>query len=133
MFRVLIKLAIVALIINGAWRVGTSYWRFYQFEDAAQEIAQFGERKSEKALCGEVLEKGSSLEIPLAPAEVNVRRGSSPVFNCEAGFQRGVGPGAPSASMKIFVDARYTESLQLLPGYRYPWEFTSSVSAWARP
>ena len=44
MFRIVIRLAIAALVINAAWRVGTVYWRFYQFEDRLQEIAQFGER-----------------------------------------------------------------------------------------
>jgi predicted ATPase with chaperone activity len=51
MLRVLIKIALAALLITGAWRVGSTFLRYYQFEDALQEVAQFGDRQSERQLC----------------------------------------------------------------------------------
>jgi hypothetical protein len=134
MFRVLIKLAIAALVIHAAWRVGSTYLRFYQFEDALQELAQFGEQRTDKQLCAQAKEKAVNLDIPLSAESMTIRRGSNPVFNCETGFAGGVAPGAGYvSSAKIFIDARYTEDLRVLPGYRYPWEFKPSVNAWIRP
>lgn len=133
MFRTLIKLAITALVIHAAWRVGSSYWRFYQFEDALQELAQFGEQKADKQLCAQAMEKAANLDVPITADAVSIRRGSNPAFNCETGFQRAVPAALTAPVAKIFIDAHYEEPLVLFPGYRYPWEFKSSVSAWVRP
>lgn len=133
MFRVLIKLAIAALVINAVWRVGSTYMRYYQFEDALQELAQFGETRSDKQLCGQALEKAVNLEVPVNADAITIRRGANPMYNCEKGFQGAVAPVVTTASAKIFIDAAYTDVLQPLPGYRVNWEFKPSVSAWVRP
>ncbi len=131
--RVVIKLLIAALVLHGVFRVGSAYWRYYQFEDTLQEIAQFGERRTDKQLCGQALEKAVALEIPVAAQGVAIRRGGNPWFNCASGFQATRGGAADSATTKIFIEARYTEGLQVFPGYMYPWEFKPSVNAWIRP
>jgi hypothetical protein len=132
MFRVLVKLAIVALVLNGAWRVGSVYLRYYQFEDALQELAQFGETRSDKLLCSQAMEKAANLDVPIVAEALTIRRGANPAFNCAKGFEGGVGPTSTSAS-KIFIDASYTDVLKPLPGYRLNWDFKPSVSAWIRP
>ncbi len=133
--RVIVKLLIAALILHGVFRVGVSYWHYYQFEDALQEIAQFGERRSDRQLCAQALESASSLDIDIAADGVAIRRGGNPWFNCLNGFQQlGGGPGVTdSAAAKIFIEAHYAEGLRVLPGYSYPWEFKPSVMAWVRP
>lgn len=134
MLRVLIKLAITALVLHAAWRVGSAYWRFYQFEDALQELAQFGERRPDKQLCGQAMEKAANLDIPIAADALTIRRGSNPGFNCDSGFQGGAANAPMAASgAKIFIDGHYTDNVLLLPGYRRPWDFKPSVSAWVRP
>lgn len=132
MFRVLIKIAVAALLIHGAWRVGGSFWRYYQFEDALQEVAQFGDRQTERQLCTQAMERAGTLNVPIAADSVSVRRGTNPAFNCEAGFReaRHVAGGVPS---KIYIDAAYRDEFQFLPGFRYPWDFTVQVSAFVRP
>jgi hypothetical protein len=132
MFRLLIKLAIVGLVLNGAWRVGSTYLRFYQFQDALQELAQFGESRGDKQLCGQAMEKAANLDVPIAAGAITIRRGSNPVYNCEKGFEGGVAPPATGAA-KIFIDAAYTDVMQPFPGYRVSWEFKPSASVWIRP
>ena len=132
MFRVLIKLVIAALVINATWRVGSTYLRYYQFEDALQELAQFGETRGDKQLCGQAMEKAINLEVPITSDALNIRRGANPIYNCEKGFEGGVAPPATGAA-KIFIDAAYTDVMQPFPGYRLNWEFKPSVSAWVRP
>ncbi len=132
MFRLLIKLAIAALVLNAAWRVGSTYLRYYQFEDALQELAQFGETRTDKQLCSQAMEKAANLDVPITAEAVTIRRGSNPVFNCDKGFEGGVMPSARGTA-KIFIDAVYVDQLRPLPGYRLDWEFKPSVSAWVRP
>lgn len=132
MFRILVKLAIAALLVNAAWRVGNVYWRFYQFEDRLQEIAQFGERKGDKELCGQAMEAATNADVPVAEESVTVRRGTNPTFNCAKGFTATV-RASSELPAKIFIDATYTDVLPLLPGYRYSWEMTASANAWVRP
>jgi hypothetical protein len=132
MFRVLIKLALAALVINAAWRVGSTYLRYYQFEDALQELAQFGETRSDKQLCAQAMEKVANLDVPITAGGITIRRGANPMFNCEKGYEGGVVPPATAAA-KIFIEAVYTDVMQPFPGYRVNWEFKPSVSAWVRP
>jgi hypothetical protein len=132
MFRILIKLAIAALVINAAWRVGSTYLRYYQFEDALQELAQFGDTRKDRQLCDQAMEKAANLEVPVTADAISIRRGSNPGYNCEKGFQGTTVP-VTVGSAKIFIDAAYTDVLQPLPGYRINWEFKPSVSAWVRP
>jgi hypothetical protein len=131
MVRFVIKLAVVALIVHAAIRVGTTYWRFYQFEDALQELAQFGDQRPDKQLCSQAMDKAANLEVPIAADALTIRRGANPPFNCETGFQGAM--TSAGGSGKIFIDGHYREDLVLLPGYRYPWDFTPSVNAWVRP
>jgi hypothetical protein len=132
MLRVVIKLAITALVINAAWRVGSTYWRYYQFEDTLQELAQFGETRTDKMLCAQAMEKATNLDVPIAADALTIRRGANPVFNCEKGFAGGVA-GPPGGTAKIFIDGTYTDNMKVFPGYTLAWEFKPSVSAWVRP
>jgi hypothetical protein len=132
MFRVLLKLAIVALVLNAAWQVGSTYLRFYQFQDALQELAQFGESRGDKQLCTQAMEHAANLEVPITAGGISIRRGSNPAFNCEKGFEGGVAPASTSAA-KIFIDAVYTDVMRPIPGSRVNWEFKPSADAWVRP
>jgi hypothetical protein len=132
MFRVLIKIVIALLFVNAAFRAGTAYWRFYQFEDALQELAQFGETRADRQLCAQAVEKAALLEIPITAEALTIRRGNNPVFNCETGFQGAV-PANAGQAPKIFIEGTYKEDLKLLPGYKLVWDFQPSVSAWVRP
>jgi hypothetical protein len=132
MFRVVIKLALVALVLNAAWQVGSTYLRYYQFQDALQELAQFGESRSDKQLCTQAMEQAVNLEVPITAAAISIRRGANPSFNCDKGYEGGVAPAATSAA-KIFIDAVYTDVMRPIPGYRVNWEFKPSADAWVRP
>ena len=107
----LIKLAIVALIVHAAWRAGSAYWVFYHFEDAIQEVAQFGGGSTDEELRAKVMKTATDMEVPLRSDGIEIRK----------------------TQAKLFIDATYDTRLQLLPRYYYPWTFKASVSAWIRP
>ena len=103
--KAIVKLIIAALVVHATWRAGNVYLRYYQFKDNVQQAAQFSDRRSEAELRERVMSLAEEHEIPLAPAALRVRR----------------------VENHTYIDAAYTERIELLPRYFYPWDFTVSV------
>ena len=59
MIKLIIKLAIAALIANAAWRLGSSYLAFYKFQDAVKESVLFGSDKTVDQLRSRTMELAS--------------------------------------------------------------------------
>jgi hypothetical protein len=106
LFKLLVKLALAALIANAAWRLGSAYVTFYRFKDAVAETAQFGNQRSKAELQQRVLELASQYDIPLAADAVSVRRDD------------------PNHTI---IDGSYTQPVNVLPGYRYLCPFVWHV------
>jgi hypothetical protein len=131
MIAKLIKIAIAALVLHGAWRMGSAHWTFYQYEDRLTQVAQFGDRKKDQELCREAADVAALLHLPVATEGVRVRRGGNPAFICGKGYESGAAKaGLPPG--KITFEAVYTENIAVLPGYLYPWTFNAHVEVWAR-
>ncbi len=111
MFKKLITLAVAVLIVHAVWRVGSAYYVYYRFEDALQEVAQFGANSSDDEIRTKVMKTATDMGVPLKAADIEVRR----------------------TQAKLFIDATYDTQLEVLPRYFYPWSFKASVSAWIRP
>jgi hypothetical protein len=105
MIRTLVKLVIVALVLNACYRVGSAYWEHYQFEDAVQELTQFGERSAPADLKEQILDLASSRGIPIDGDSLAVTR----------------------ERRKITVDGEYARDLALFPRYKRRWEFNVHV------
>jgi hypothetical protein len=105
--KILIKLAIAALLIHASWRAGTVYWRYYQFKDEVQAAAQFSGSRSESDLQHAVMEIAAKLQIPLTEDHVTIRR-------------------EPDHTL---VNAAYTDRIEIVPTYFYPWEFKVQADA----
>jgi hypothetical protein len=105
----LIKLVIAGLIIHGSWRAGTAYSKYYKFKDTLQVTAQFAGLRTVSELHARAMELATELEIPVKPEQVNVRQ--------EKNF--------------TYIDAAYTDQIEVLPSYFYPWEFKASVEAFS--
>lgn len=103
--KTLFKLAIAALIIHAAYRVGVAYWDHYQFQDAVQQVAQFGEKEPVPEIKRRVLELAAERQLPVAEDALEVTR----------------------QQRRIKVDGSYTRDILLAPGYRRSWQFTIDV------
>jgi hypothetical protein len=99
--KLLIKLAIVALVANAAWHVMAAYTSYYKFKDAVQQTTLFGNDKSIERIKNRVLALASDYDLPIGEDDVTVRRDQ----------------------LHTFVDGSYTKTLDLLPGYSHPWTF----------
>ncbi len=132
MAKTLIKIAIALVILHAAFRVGSAYWNFYRYEDALLQIAQFGDRRSERQVCDEALTTAADFGVPIAAADLTVHKSGNPPFNCETGPTALKGSALGTATAQLTIEGWYLDRLQLLPGYFYPWEFKPAVSARVR-
>ena len=105
--KTIIKLALAALITYAAWNGANAWLTYFKFKDAVTELAQFGSKLSEEDLKGKVLQTASEYSVPLTEDDVKVRRENS----------------------KTFVDASYTQPINVLPWYVYPYTFELHVDA----
>jgi hypothetical protein len=103
--KTIVKLVIAALIVHATWRAGNVYLRYYQFKDNVRQAAQFSDQRPEGELHQRVLSLAKQHEIPVEPEAVRVRREDN----------------------HTLVDAVYTERIEILPRYFYPWQFKVSV------
>ena len=105
----LIKLLIAGLIVNAAVHAGMTYWRFYQFQDEAEQVIRFGGSQPPTALHDQLVAKAATLEVPATPEEIDVQR----------------------AGTITTATAAYTEPVELLPRYRYPLKLSFRVEAFS--
>lgn len=111
MIRLIIRLAIVALIANAAWRIGSAYASFYKFKDAVQEMSQSSPDSSEAELRQRILELASQFDLPINEDSFSVRR----------------------ENYRTYINGSYTQQLEVLPRYPYPWLFTWNTATLAIP
>jgi hypothetical protein len=129
MAKTLIKIAIALVVIHGALRVGYAFWNYYRFEDALLQVAQFGDRRTERQLCDEAMSAAADYDLPLVAADLTIRRGANPPYNCQGGLAQLQSDARGIPSAQLTIEGTYVDRLQVLPGYFYPWEFTPSASA----
>jgi hypothetical protein len=103
--KTIFKLAIAALIINATWHAGMAFWRYYRFKDEVQQAALFGSSKPEGDLQNGVIDTARRMQLPLAPASVNVHRDEG----------------------HTYVTATYTEQIELVPTYSFPYQFNLNL------
>jgi hypothetical protein len=99
--KLLIKLAIVAVVANVAWHVMSAYTAYYKFTDAVQQTTLFGNDKTVDQLKARVLSLASDYDLPIAEDDVTVKR----------------------EQLHTTVDGSYTKRVDLLPWYSHPWTF----------
>jgi hypothetical protein len=108
--KLLIKLAIVALLANAAFRIGTAYLIHYQFRDSVREAAMYRARTDEE-LRETVMEMAEQQGVPLAPDAFTVRHDAR----------------------EAQIDGKYTKAIEIVPGYPYDWHFEFSIQAYISP
>ncbi len=103
----IIKLLIALLIANSAWRIGSTYVSFYRFKDAVAESAQFGTNQSVDQLHLRVLDLAAQYNLPVTDDNFTIRR----------------------EGIRTYIRGSYTQMIEVVPGYRYPWPFSWNVEA----
>jgi hypothetical protein len=107
--KTVIKLLIVAAVVNATVRVAAASWRHYQFEDATQQVLLFGRNATELQLHDLIAQRAVDLEIPIDPADIEVVREPA----------------------RTLARASYTQPVELFPRYFYPMAFSFEVDTLA--
>jgi hypothetical protein len=105
MVKLVVKLALAALIANGTWRVGSAYATFYRFKDAVEQTTQYGPERSNAELRIRVLELAEQYDVPLDEESFTVER----------------------VENHTIVDGAYVVPIDLLPGVQRQWPFPFHV------
>src|SRR3954454_8593731 len=106
MVKLLVKLALAALVANAAWRLGSAYLQFYRFSDAVSQAAQFGPLKSRDDLERRVIDLASQYDVPLSSGDITVKQ---------------------DEKNHTIVDGAYTKPIDFAPGWQYRWPFALHV------
>jgi hypothetical protein len=99
--KTIIKLLLAAAIVHATWKTGSAYFRYYKLKDGAHAAALFAGSRSEGEIENRVLDIAHELDVPINPGQIAVRREPN----------------------HTFVNATYTERIEVLPSYFYPWQF----------
>jgi len=83
--KTLIKIVVALLLINAAFHIGNAYWNYYRFEDALEQLALFGDRRSDRQLCDQAVDTAAGYSLPITADGLVIRRGTNPPFTCGDG------------------------------------------------
>lgn len=107
--KTIIKLLIVAAVLHACVRGAMAAWSYYEFRDAAYQTILFGGGSSVGELEAQIMRRAEELQVPIDPQNLEVTRD---------------GP-------RTMAEAAYTQRVELLPSYRYPFNFSFTVDAMA--
>ena len=102
MIRRLIALVVVLALVYAGWNVGVVWSHYRTFQDDVRNVALFGNDKTDDDLKAKVMQLAGENDVPLQPEAVSIQR--------RAG--------------EVVLQAHYTQTVKLLPGYTRPFDFT---------
>ena len=105
MIRSLIKLGLVVLIANAAWRVGGAYLGHYKFTDAVQQLTHYRGDKSDVEIHDRIFALASQYDIGVTDETLTIQREEN----------------------RTIVNGAYTKPIELLPSVVYDWPFTVHI------
>ena len=105
MIRSLIKLGLVVLIANAAWRVGNAYLAHYRFTDAVQQLTHYRGDKSDNEIHNRIFALASQYEIVVTDETLTIQKEDN----------------------RTIVDGAYKKPIEFLPRVIYDWPFTVHI------
>jgi hypothetical protein len=103
--KTLIKLAFAALLVNATWQLFTVYWAHFKFRDAVEATTQFRGEKTDSQVRERILELAGQFDVPVSDDNLSIQEDGK----------------------HTIVDTEYKRTVDLVPGFSYPWPFTLHV------
>jgi hypothetical protein len=100
--KTVLKLALVAVLANASWRIGSAYVTHYKFTDSVEQTTLFRGKRSDEVLRQRIFEIASDYDIPLTGEDMSLR----------------------TEDHHTIVEGAYTRDIELFPGFTYPWPFS---------
>ena len=109
MIRLLLKLAVVALLANAGWHLFGCYAPNYRFKDRVQFIAEHRGKATDDEVRDKILSTAAEFEVPLTADDVTVsQQGQATVvdlsYTCPVEFAPGLKPYL--LAFKVHVEGR---------------------------
>jgi len=101
LIKIVIKLAVAALVANAAFHLMTAYVAYYKFTDAVQQTTQYSSDKSLDQLRTRIAEIAAEHDVPVGQDDFTLTR----------------------EERHTVVDGSYTRIVDFAPGYSRPWRF----------
>ena len=107
--KTLLKLIVVAAVINGAYRAGMDEYRDSQLKEAVHSMLALGTKTPVEQLKGQMVQKAVDLKLPVSPEKVTVSR----------------------ENVRTTVTMSYHTEVEVFPGFKYPRDhsFTDEIAA----
>lgn len=107
--KTFLKLLVVAVVLNGAYRIGMAEYRFSQLKDSTHSMLVLGTETPIEQLKEQVLKKAADLNLSVSPERVTVAR----------------------EGVRTTVTVAYRQDVEVFPGYMYPrdYSFTDEIAA----
>jgi hypothetical protein len=105
--KLFVKLAIVALVANAAYRVGLEYLTYVKFRDAVRDAATY-KTSDDEDLRKRIMDLAGDYDIPLSQDAVYIHR----------------------EDRQVLVDGSYQKPIEVVPTVHYQWPFTWSIEAY---
>jgi hypothetical protein len=104
--KLFVKLAVVALLANAAYRIGMEYLTYVKFRDAVRDAATY-KTNDDDDLRKKIMDLAGDYDIPLSQDAVTIRR----------------------EDRQVMVDGSYHKPIEVVPTFRFDWPFTWSIQA----
>jgi hypothetical protein len=104
--KLFVKLAVVALLANAAYRIGLEYLTYVKFRDAVRDAATY-KTNDDDDLRKRIMDLAGDYDIPLSQDAVTIRR----------------------EDRQVMVDGSYHKPIEVVPTFRFDWPFTWSIQA----
>lgn len=92
----LVALLIVTVALYFGVNIGEVYWKYYRYQDAMQQEANFAEMRTDQTIIRRLVSVAESLGLPDAARQVQIRRDQN--------------------TRRIYIAAEYLERVEL-PGF----------------
>jgi hypothetical protein len=109
-FKLLVKLAIVALLANAAYHIGSEYLTYVRFRDAVRDAAMF-KAKNNTDLTARIMDLAGQFDVPLDEDNLTISR----------------------EDRRVNIDGWYDKPIEVVPNYEYPWHFGLALEIVAPP
>ena len=96
--KTFLKLLVVAVVINGAYRFAMDEYRFSQLKDATHSMLALGTHTELEQLKEMILKKAVELKLPVSPEKVTLAR----------------------EGVRTSVSVSYSSEPEVFPGFKYP-------------
>lgn len=98
--KLLIKLAIAALLANAAFRIGTEYLTHIKFRDAVRDVATYRSTTNED-LRQRIAAIAQQYGVPQSDDNLTIDR----------------------EDRRVQIHGAYDKNIEVVPTYQYPWHF----------